>query len=410
MHDDPESRFRRFPALLKRWTWRSFSRRLRLPLRQRRWDAENRKVTKPYRRAPSVNSPNKDEREIIYAVGDFSGQTGLSRAAQYELTRLQAEFSHLTVIDLAASIHERKPVIEEDGPPVDRLYLLSAPDTYATLFQAFPPARLHHTYRVGLWVWETPIFPEHWRFAIDLVDEIWTPSEYSRRALASTVTPRPVIVRSHAVDVSPAPAGMGDDLRTRFGVAKTAFMGLAIMDIRSCPARKNPWAHVAAWQRAFGDDPDSVLLLKVRVSKTTNVVRQELTQMIGPAKNIRVIEAELTDEEITALQESTDVYLSLHRAEGYGLNIHECLALGTPTVATDFSANAEYGPQFANYFAMPYRLVPYRDWTKHYSDGPFKWAEVNLNDCSEMLQKLRSYHEASNLNLPRPDTREKSGI
>lgn len=391
--DDPERAFRRFPRVLKRWTYRAISRRVRMPARRRRWDAENRAATAPYRigdregRFPGGGT--------VCVLGDFSGRTGLSRAGLYELEKLRGAHPGLECHDLGPALHARDPVGRRDGPPVDRLYLLAAPDTYPALLRAMPPDRVRDAWRTGLWVWETPLFPDHWRFAIDLVDEIWTPSEYSRRAIAPAVGAIPVCLRPYPV----APPSPGTDpadaaaMRARLGIAPGTFMGLGIMDIASCPARKNPWAHVAAWSRAFGDDPARVLVLKIRVSKITRVVLGELRAMIGGAGNIRLIEQEMTDAQVAALQGAADVSLSLHRAEGYGLTIHESLAAGTPVIATDFSANAEYGPAFAAYHGLPYRMVPYRDWTGHYAQGGFSWAEVDLDAAVRALRTVAATGE-----------------
>ena len=166
-------------------------------------------------------------------------------------------------------------------------------------------------------------------------------------------------------------------MRARLGVAPDAFMGLAVMDIRSCPERKNPWAHVRAWLACYGDDPKHVLVMKLRVGKRTRVVVDELGELIGRATNIRLVTEELGDAEIAALHHAADLYLSLHRSEGFGLNIYEALLLGKIVVATHWSANAEYGPRFANYIGVPFRMTPYRDWTGHYADSDFEWAEAD---------------------------------
>lgn len=384
--DDPEARFRRWPLVLRRWGRRALLRRLRQPFRRARWDRANRAAVRPYLRPAAPRAA--PAQGLACALGDFSGRTGLSRAGLYELERLRGAHPDLLVRDLGEAIHGGGGVEPEAGPPLDRLYLLSAPDTYPMLFGSLAPQRVRGAHRTGLWVWETPNFPSHWRFAIGLVDEIWTPSEYSRRAIAPAVGGIPVTVRPHAVQSAPLPGLPGIDMRARLGVPETAFFGLAVMDIVSCPARKNPWAHVAAWRGAFGDDPSRVLVLKLRASKLTRVVLRELREMTGGAANIRLLEDELSADEIAALQSAADVYLSLHRAEGYGLNIHECLALGTPVLATDFSANAEYGPAFPGYRGLPFRLVPYRDWTGHYADRGFEWAEVDLGATEAALRGL----------------------
>ncbi|MGF1503078.1 MAG: glycosyltransferase [Paracoccaceae bacterium] len=357
---------------------------------------ENSDAIAPYRKAAEPSGQG-----IALALGDFSATTGLSRAAAYELKRLRAAHPALEVIDLQDLTRRKASLVHQSGPDVGRLYLLSAPNTYATLLSALPPERVAGARRTGLWVWETPIFPEDWRFALDVVHEIWTPSEYSRAAIASHADGVPVIVRPHYVTLTPHRAPFD---RGRFGIPDGAFLGLAIMDLCSCPARKNPWAHVAAWQAAFGADPQHRLLIKVRVSKRTRLVLDELRAMIGAARNIQVFEQEMSAAEIAGLQAEADVFLSLHRAEGYGLNIRECLEAGTEVIATHYSANAEYGPEYPNYHPLPFRLTPYRDWTGHYPDNRFTWAEVSIPAAAATLRACARQLRAG-LPDPRPATR-----
>ena len=43
-----------------------------------------------------------------------------------------------------------------------------------------------------------------------------------------------------------------------------------------------------------------------------------------------------------ALQAACDCYVALHRSEGFGLAVAECMYLGKPVIATGWSATAEY--------------------------------------------------------------------
>ncbi|MEM9761154.1 MAG: hypothetical protein AAF968_01360 [Pseudomonadota bacterium] len=409
--DDPEARFRRLPAALRRWTPSALWRRLRLARRRERWMAENAAACAPYAKPAAADCLAAGP---ILAIGDFSGDNGISRAALYEHARLEAEaraagLGPVERLDLTDPALPRHPDPRADGAPAARLYLLSAPDTYARALALVSPASIARARRTGLWVWETPVLGRDWHFAFDMVHAIWTPSAYSRQAIAAAAPPGVAVsLRPHTPQL---PAGIAAPnrpalraalrtaLRARWGIAEDAFLGLAVMDIRSCPARKNPWAHVAAWAAAFGGRPDRVLILKLRLSKRTAIVRRELAEMIaaqpGGSSTIRVVEDFLPEAEMTALQAGADVYLSLHRAEGYGLNIHECLALGTPVVATDWSANAEYAPAYAGYHPVPYRLVPHRDWTGHYPDRDFLWAEADIAAAAETLQDLAAQREVA---------------
>ena len=51
------------------------------------------------------------------------------------------------------------------------------------------------------------------------------------------------------------------------------------------------------------------------------------------------------------------MYVSLHRAEGFGLTLAQAMSLGKPVVATGYSANTEFMSE-ENGYLVPYRLVP----------------------------------------------------
>jgi glycosyltransferase involved in cell wall biosynthesis len=306
------------------------------------------------------------------AFGEFSGKHGLGRAAAYDVEQLRAHHSSLTLVDIGPFLKGRTPQPIAFAATPENVYFLCQPDTYRTVFGLIAPGDIAHAWRLGRWVWETPLFPEDWRPAENLLHEVWAPSEFCaetfRRALSI-----PVQVVPHAVAV---PMGTCIDMRARLGFTSDQFLGLSIMDIQSCPERKNPWAHVRAWKRAFSGDPAFHLMMKLRVGKRTRVVLDELRELIGSDRNITLMTEDLSDEEISALQRSANLYLSLHRSEGFGLNIYEALLLGKTVIATDWSANVEYGRKFPNYVPIPPRFVPYRDWTAHYAAGRFVWADT----------------------------------
>lgn len=352
---------------LRRWPPKHIWYRSRLPLRRKRWTLENVESTKDFVR----NDAARPTAGPAIAFGEFSGSHGLGRAAAYDLSMLRERHASMTAIDIGAYLKGAPPSPVAVDPSVENVYFLCQPDTYGAICRLIRPEDIAQTYRIGRWVWETPLFPEGWRFAERLVHEVWAPSEFCAATFRAALDV-PIRVVPHAVT---RPSDPGIDMRARLGVPQGAFMGLAVMDVRSCPERKNPWAHVLAWQAAYGDDPLRVLVMKLRVGKRTRVVVEELRELIGCASNILLVTDDMSDEEIGGLHFAADLYLSLHRSEGFGLNIYEALLLGKRVVATNWSANAEYGPRFTNYFGVPFRMTPYRDWTGHYADGAFEWAD-----------------------------------
>ena len=366
----------------RRWSLRHLWYRIRLPARRRRWRLENEARAQPF--AKSANARASEGPAV--AFGEFGASHGLGRAAAYDIQILRARHASVTVVDIGPYLRGTPPEPLSLQIPIENVYLLCQPDNYGVVCQLLRPQDIAAAYRVGRWVWETPLFPSAWRFAEALVHEVWAPSEFCASTFRGAID-APVRVVPHCVTPPPDP---GIDMREQLGVRKDAFVGLAIMDLRTCPERKNPWAHVRAWKAAFQGDPSSVLVLKMRFAGKTRTVLDEVRELAGDAVNMRLIVDDMSNMEIAALHHCADLYLSLHRSEGFGLNLYEALLLGKPVVATDWSANAEYGRRFSNYIGVPYRLTPYRDWTAHYEDGDFLWADPLDDAAARTLASVRT--------------------
>lgn len=375
-----EERLVRWRWNIRRWSMAHFWYRAHLPFRRLRWRLDSAAAARRF--AKRENSAPTSGPAVVF--GDFTGATGLARGAAYDLVDLRKAHDCLVEIDIRALLRGETPAALAEMGPVENAYFLCQPDMLRLILPLLRPEQIACSYRVGRWVWETPRFPDDWRFAETLFHEIWTPSEFSARTLRGGLSIA-VRVKPHAVRVAPSERR---DMRRRLDVSPAAFMGVAIMDVSTCPERKNPWAHVRAWKAAFGDDPEARLIVKIRTGRRTRLVLRELADLIGAAANIVLATEEMSAEEITGLQSCADVLLSLHRSEGYGLNIHEALACGTPVIATHFSANAEYGPEFSNYFGIGYQPVRYSDWTGHYAGG-FEWADADISQAAQALRQVR---------------------
>ena len=309
----------------------------------------------------------------IHIVAAADRLNGLSRAYRYEIARLASARGNL---------------LSSSQQVASNFLILGQPKDYHRLL-ASPPEGFAGGYRIGYWVTEFDSPRPDWGFAFEIVHEIWTPSSFSAKAIQQAGNV-PVKVVPHAVsvpDVEPMP-------RARWGVRDDQFLGMAVMDLSSCPARKNPLAHVRAWKLAFGDDPNVHLIMKVKFSNGTAFAREELMREIEGASNITLTEALFSDLRIAAFQRMADVYISLHRSEGYGLNIHEMLEMGKPVVATGWSGNMDFMPLYPRAIAVPYELVPYSDRTRRYQGEGLRWAEADIDAAAAALRKVRAAWEA----------------
>lgn len=355
---------------------------LQLPRKRRRRNAKARRIAVRYAKRRDLVRPVAGPVLIVGTLGQVSG---LGRSYRYEIERLADRHPVLGLIDIEKDTHKAIAAKIASGalPRPATVVLLCQPDAYRRAVRFFPPDFIADAWRIGYWVWEVQKIPQVWRHACNVVHELWTPTTFSAGLLAGE-TGLPIEVKPYAVQIADVPAMD----RGRFGVPERAFLGMAIMDLRGCPDRKNPVAHVKAWKLAFGNDPARHLIMKTRFSDRTALVREHLLREIDGAGNIQLVEELFTDEEITSFQRMADVYLSLHRSEGYGLNIHECLEMGIPAIATGWSGNMDFMPRYEHAHPVPYRLVPYEDYLHTYEGSDLEWADADIDAAADSLRSV----------------------
>jgi glycosyltransferase involved in cell wall biosynthesis len=168
-------------------------------------------------------------------------------------------------------------------------------------------------YRIGFWAWELEHFPAEWQAAFDLVDEVWVPSTFCQRAVAER-SPVPVLCVPHAVAV---PERLQPD-RARFGLQADSVVFLAMADVMSSPERKNPFGAIDAFVRAFGTRPVGVeLVVKVSNGDRDPAAMQRLHRLAAGCSGLHLVDGYLDRSALNSLIDSADVFVSLHRAEGF---------------------------------------------------------------------------------------------
>ena len=241
---------------------------------------------------------------------------------------------------------------------------------------------------VGLWLWEQDTFPDAWRPAFEPLDEIWTPSLFCVDAISSL---SPVPVRRVPLPVSPKEPEdptVDEELRRRLDWPDDAFVFLFIFNYLSYFERKNPLAVVEAFRQAFGDDTDKLLLLKTSQSDFAPERKAELEAAIDGATNIRVVDEYISRQEVDGLMRSCDAYVSLHRAEGFGLTLAEAMYYGKPVIATAYSGNVDFFG-IGNGFPVRYELATLGEDAGPYARGS-RWAEPDVAHAAEQMRRVVS--------------------
>jgi len=248
------------------------------------------------------------------------------------------------------------------------------PEHAAALMSHIARADWARRYRIGYWAWELPRAPAFWLWLSRFFDEIWTPSAYAAESLASASAP--VRVMPHPVPLAAQAQGKGGAVRI-----------LAMADLRSAEARKNPLGAIEAFKRAF-PTPQAAALLRVKLNGVTfdaNALARLRAAADRP--DIEIIDRVYAESELDALFAETDLYLSLHRAEGFGLPIAEAMARGTPALATGWSGNLQFMAGMDDAL-VKFSMVPVRDSSGVYRDKHARWAEPDLDDAARKLRRL----------------------
>ena len=339
----------------------------------------------------------------VEVAGHLGAATGLGSAVRGTVAALRASGLPVSVIDMPLA--ETHPVAMPAAPPAGAesaaagafavTLIHTNPDALRQSLNARPgpqgpdprldPGRLSGRFTIGYWAWEASSgIPDPWRDCLPLVDEIWVPSSFTAAAVAPHV-PVPVIAMPHAVAAPQVPPAFD---RRAFGIPDGTVCFLTLFDATSNVTRKNPAGLIRAYRTAFPDATSDTLLI-VKAKKLTDGECRALEASAGGRPDIRIVNEPWTAERTAALMAACDAYVSLHRAEGFGLTVAEAMACGKPVIATAYSGTMDITTPDTAW------LVPCRTVTLEADDGYYRrgtvWAEPDLEAAARLMRRVVSH-------------------
>lgn len=335
-----------------------------------------------------LDSVDAGRRSGVNLCGPFDDVSGMGEAVRGLQRTLEAA-------GIASARHGLPARQRTDGgrPPLRNLYGAFDERFGINLTVANAAGRRHMDFwlpshlargraNVGTWVWETDRLPARDRVAADGLDLILSPSRFSAAAIAATVDVSVQVV-PNALDATALAAARAD--RGRFGLPPDVLLLGFFFDPNSVIERKNPAGLLAAYRDAFGARRDVALVIKVNTPRPGDTAYQRLKQSVADLP-VTWLEGTLTTADTLALMASLDAYVSLHRAEGFGLTLAEAMALGVPVVATGYSGNLDFMD------ADCALLVDVRICTTEHPHGPYPvgsgWAEPDIAHAAAQMQRL----------------------
>lgn len=239
-------------------------------------------------------------------------------------------------------------------------------------------------YNIVYPAWELSTYPKVWSDQLNRFDEIWAPSEFIYDALRTEVS-KPLYKMPLACEV------VLSEFRSRryFGISETSCAFLFFFDLRSYSTRKNPMAVVRAFDMLRSKHPmlDVCLVLKLHGMEAAPEAAAKIREIAGAAHGrIVLIEKEMSDNDVKNLVRCCDVFVSLHRSEGFGRGMAEAMSLSKPLVATAYSGNLDFmDPETA--CLVDYDLVPVKEGEYPFHEGQV-WADASVDQAMIYMENL----------------------
>ncbi|MEP1766940.1 MAG: glycosyltransferase [Sulfitobacter sp.] len=343
----------------------------------------------------------------VQLIGPLAKASGLGQA-----TRLSADIMRTTGLDIrgvdfdldnpAPEGFSSDTMIEEYGPAKINMIHLNAEST--PLAFAYQPDVFSGAYNIGYFFWELdkPAYCHY--LGMDMLDEIWVSTEYGVEIYEKDADGKPVINVGMCYEDNSdiTREDSRDFVERRFQFDESHFVCLVAFDSFSFVQRKNPVSVLKAFQQAFEGVPNARLVVKTQnrdsVFDSVQVnLWDQVDTIITADPRIIVMNETLSYHDLLRLKRGSDVYVSLHKSEGWGFGMIEAMNLGVPVVCTAYSGNMDFCSDETAW------LVDFEETLLRQEDYIFVrkgsiWAEPSVDHAA---QQLRAAYDNPNQRIAR---------
>ncbi len=337
----------------------------------------------------------------VNIIGYVSANLGLGVFARF-VTRFFASLGYaVAILDMDAGLgrsgshqdYAGTLVATPENLPYDINIFVLPPAEIESIRQnskGFQAGWMANKFNAALLFWELQVIPPTWCAALQDMDAILAPTGFIYHTVASSC-PGPLIIDTPLAISLPTFAVRE---RRDFNLPEEGVLFVASFEPYSDPVRKNIAATIAAFQQGVGNHEDAWLIIKTNNADTEyarNIIKG-IEVLANSHPRIRFLHQTLTYEDVLAFYQLCDVYVSLHRAEGFGLGLFEAMALGLPVIATSWSGNMSFMDAECACLVR-YQLVPVQNAMIAAYDavvvGPeARWAEPDVQQAAGWMAAL----------------------
>lgn len=339
-------------------------------------------------------------------VGTAKDYSGYGEAVRHDISALLAAGCTVTgkfpkyTMEIAdfGSIAERVFATENQAIAYEMIILHVTPNAYP----AFHEPGKYHIARV---FWETTKLPEEWARNIEqYADEVWTGSQFNKKALTDSGVTKPIFIIPQALDQDIKP----EEIEPYKTINQSDYKFYSMFEWTE---RKNPMALLEAYWREFEDTKGVSLTIKTYLDNFTREKRAEIDQQIEGLK-IRLglknyaplyLYRNLMDRnQVYRFHKTFDAFISAHRGEGWGLPQMEALIMNKPVISTNAGGIHEYLKYGDTALIVPATLIQLSNNSRNqmwYTQDQ-KWSDVDITGLRKAMRGCFAY----------PDDARKMGL
>ncbi len=323
----------------------------------------------------------------VIMISPYLEGSGWAKAAWHTLAAMDA--IGIDVVARPAKFNDFKP----EKPSWLTALEAKSYDKYDAVIHYLPPDNLFYNAKLGrnisYFLCETEdIVATHWLDRLQLMDEVWVPTNFIRSALIKSGFSKPIRLVPIPCDTSVYYKSWSvyEQIKRE---KQGDFLFYNIADFNK---RKNIEALIKAFHLEFDyNEPVNLCLklsknqvcheaYKVNLRDWCNFIKAGLK--LGRTKDEIILpESYLTDTEIYGVHKGCDVFVSTSRGEGHNIPLVDAIGFGKTPITTNYSSPAEYINKL-NGWSVDYNIqncFGLQDFPGSLYSGRQRWAEIDID-------------------------------